>query len=116
MPELGLVVIRVSDLEASRRWYERIGFEFYEEQHGDGPVHYAAVQSGFVFELYPQLTPNPVSSGIRLGFYVHDVHAIVEANMAPESVVVKPNAAFGRLGAVLMDPDGIKVEINESQA
>lgn len=115
MPELSLLVIRVSDLERSRAWYERLGLEFSEEQHGDGPVHYAAAEANFVFELYPESASNPVSSAVRLGFCVQDVRAIVDAKTPSGSVAVEPDLSSGRIRAVLVDPDGIKVEINEAK-
>lgn len=112
MPELSLLVIRVSDLEKSRAWYERLGFKFSREQHGDGPVHYAAIEAGFVFELYPESAANPVSTGVRLGLEVQDVHVIIDTQALSESLLTGPNTRSGRAGAVLVDPDGIKVEIN----
>lgn len=115
MPELRLLVIRVTDLERSRSWYERLGFEFSQEQHGDGPVHYAAAEAGFVFELYPESPSNPVSSGVRLGFCVPDVRAIVDTQRLSESVVLEPERRSERFGTVLVDPDGIKVEIHEAK-
>jgi len=116
MPELSLLVVRVSDLETSRAWYERLGFVFSEERHGDGPVHYAAAEANFVFELYPESASNPVSSAVRLGFCVRDVRAIIETEIPSESVVARPDTKDGRFGAVLVDPDGIKVEIHEARA
>lgn len=113
MPDLSLVVIRVSDLEGSRVWYECLGFTFTREQHGDGPVHYTATDTHCVFELYPESKTNPVTPYIRLGFDVPDVRAIVDNQVPSESVVSEPAMRFGRFGAVLVDPDGIKVEINE---
>ncbi|MFM9269073.1 VOC family protein [Halomonas elongata] len=116
MPDLNLIVIRVSDLERSRLWYERLGLEFSEEQHGGGPVHYAAVKTNFVFELYPESTSNPVSSSVRLGFCVKNVRETVDIQVLSDSVVVEPAMRSGRFSAVLVDPDGIKVEISEVQA
>lgn len=116
MPAMNLLVIRVSDPERSRAWYERLGFGFREERHGDGPVHYAAVEAGFVFELYPASASNPVSSTIRLGFRVPDVRSVLERGMAPGSVVAGPDTRSGDLVAVLVDPDGIKVEISGPRA
>lgn len=113
MPDIGLLVVRVSDLERSRRWYEVLGLTFREEKHGEGPLHYAATEDDFVIELYPASQTNPVPTGIRLGFRVPDVRATVAAMRSPESVIVEPVEKFGRLCAVLIDPDGIKVEVVE---
>ncbi|WP_136067828.1 VOC family protein [Modicisalibacter radicis] len=107
--------MRVSDLESSRAWYEHLGLEFSEERHDDGPVHYAAAEANFVFEPYPESASNPVSSAVRLGFCVQDVCAIVDAKTPLGSVAVEPDLSSGRLHAVLVDPEGIKVEINEAK-
>lgn len=45
-PVASLLVLYVSDLAESRRFYELLGFTFVREQHGDGPVHYSAELPG----------------------------------------------------------------------
>ena len=54
-PRLCLIVIRVADLARSRQFYQAIGLDFHEEQHGGGPLHLACELAGIVFEIYPQL-------------------------------------------------------------
>jgi catechol-2,3-dioxygenase len=39
---LGLIVLRTARLEHCLAFYRIIGLEFVEEQHGKGPIHYAA--------------------------------------------------------------------------
>lgn len=85
---LNLLVLRCKDLQASKRFYEDLGIQFEKEQHGNGPIHYAAVFSGFVFELYPAETQ--ATDYTRLGF---------SSTQFAESIV-------------LTDPDGRKVEIS----
>ncbi len=46
-------VIRTGDMEGTRRFYEALGLAFVEEQHGDGPRHYACERNGCVLEIYP---------------------------------------------------------------
>lgn len=114
MPSLNLLVIRVSDIERSRPWYEDLGFSFAREQHGSGPVHYAAEQQGFVLELYPASAKNPVSAGVRLGFMVSAFDAVVSAKASAGQVIADPAVHDGVRRAVLVDPDGIKVEVVEA--
>lgn len=115
MTTLNLLVIRVSDLERSRQWYEELGFSFVQEQHGSGPIHYAAEQDGFVFELYPASARNPVSASTRLGFTVANARSVSAAKDAAGQVVTQPAVDGHVTRALLVDPDGIKVEIVEMQ-
>jgi catechol 2,3-dioxygenase-like lactoylglutathione lyase family enzyme len=113
MCSIKLMVIRISDLERSRAWYESLGLDLQSEQHGNGPLHYACVLGGTVFELYPASEKNPVSLGVRLGFSVRRIRERLATSPLAESVVQQPAIIEGRLRAVLVDPDGIKVEVAE---
>ncbi|MEX1080970.1 MAG: hypothetical protein WEC99_03030 [Halofilum sp. (in: g-proteobacteria)] len=113
MCSIELMVIRVSDLERSRAWYEALGLEFQPEQHGKGPLHYACVLGGTVFELYPASEKNPVSLGVRLGFSMQRIRERLVTPRLAECVVQQPAIIEGRLRAVLVDPDGIKIEVAE---
>lgn len=110
-----LLVIRVSDLERSREWYEELGFSFVQEQHGTGPIHYSAERDGFVFELYPASARNPVSASVRLGFTVANARSVAAAKDAAGEVATQPAVDGDVTRALLVDPDGIKVEIVETQ-
>jgi hypothetical protein len=52
-PRINLIVI--SSLEPRRMvvFYESLDIRFREEQHGRGPVHWAADLDGLVLEVYP---------------------------------------------------------------
>ena len=50
---LSLIVLRCSDVNASRRFYEALGLSFTTEKHGAGPEHYACRLGDLVLELYP---------------------------------------------------------------
>lgn len=54
-----LLVFRTGQMEAMVAFYRTIGLEFRLEQHGSGPLHYAADVGGMVLELYPR----PAESG-----------------------------------------------------
>lgn len=109
MAELNLVVLRATDVKASVRFYERLGVEFEQERHGAGPVHFAAVIGGVVFEVYPAGDGEP-SGGIRVGFRVPDVDTVVESFGADVVVTGPADSPWGRR-AVLRDPDGVRVEL-----
>jgi predicted enzyme related to lactoylglutathione lyase len=110
---LNVIVIRVADLDASRRFYEAFGLQFSPERHGNGPEHLAARVAGAVFELYP-CGAEPASSGIRLGFQVASVRAAVSAvEQVGGNVASLPKEGPWGLRAVVIDPDGNRVEITQ---
>lgn len=108
---LNLIVIRVQDLEISKRFYEKLGINFSYEQHGKGEKHLSAMLSGIVFEIYPS-SNNIDTSAVRLGFHVSSVDKIVEELQAIETVILSPpkDSPWGRR-AVILDPDGHKIEL-----
>lgn len=108
---LNLVVIRVFDLETSKRFYEKLGINFVYEQHGKGEKHLSAVLEGMVFEIYPS-SNNIDTSQVRLGFRVSSVDRTIEELQAIETVIVSPpiDSQWGRR-AVILDPDGYKIEL-----
>jgi catechol 2,3-dioxygenase-like lactoylglutathione lyase family enzyme len=94
---MALLVLYTDHVEESRRFYTRLGLTFRTEQHGKGPVHYAAVlPDGTVIELYPATERRPATS-TRLGFNVTG-HAVT------------PPMKAGR--HLLNDPDGRTVEVH----
>ncbi|APR81072.1 Hypothetical protein A7982_06419 [Minicystis rosea] len=100
MPRLTYLVLRCADLEASRRFYEVLGFTVTPEQHGTGPQHHACRAGDVVLELYALGAEK--STGARLGLVVEDVeHAIFAVREAGGAIV-----RAGVDEAVLRDPDG----------
>ena len=108
-----LIVLRCAHLDAARSFYEALGAHFVEEKHGEGPRHYAATFGGMTLELYP----GEADVGTRVGFAVADVDAAVSTLQAlGASVRVAPrDSPWGRR-AVVLDPDGRRVELHPSQA
>ena len=111
-PRLNLIVIR--SLEATRAiaFYQLLGISFKEEQHGRGPVHWAADLEGLVLEVYPAENADEVKSSIRLGFEVEDVAATVETlRSAGIEIVSEVKESEWGLRAVVRDPDSRSVEL-----
>jgi catechol 2,3-dioxygenase-like lactoylglutathione lyase family enzyme len=48
---LDLLVLRTSDVEAARRFYEALGLRFQEERHGLGPRHFSSRLGATVLEV-----------------------------------------------------------------
>ena len=111
---LNLIVIRATDLARSHRFYEALGLQFTREKHGSGPEHLAGELGSVVFEIYPRGS-GPATVGVRLGFQVASVEAAVSAVHQLGAEVATPPAA-GPWGwrAVVVDPDGMRVEVSQA--
>jgi len=73
---LDLLVLRCSDIDATRAFYELIGITLDREQHDAGPEHYAAKLDEFTIELYPASPARPPEAGLRIGLRVNDVDRV----------------------------------------
>ncbi|RBP48213.1 catechol 2,3-dioxygenase-like lactoylglutathione lyase family enzyme [Roseimicrobium gellanilyticum] len=113
---LNLVVLRSSDLARAADFYTRLlGLEFVKHRHGNGPEHFSAEVGGSVFELYPLVPEGPSTLGTRVGFRVPSLEAAIAAVSGPypDAVLSPPkDSAWGRR-AVIVDPDGHRVELVE---
>ncbi|MDN3555495.1 VOC family protein [Halomonas maura] len=105
--QITLLVLRCKELEASKRFYELLGFRFVKEQHGDGPIHYASQDAGMVFELYPLREGESVDNA-RLGFRVPNLEQIV-----PHLETLKRHTIAEGVVHIVQDPDGRKIELME---
>jgi lactoylglutathione lyase len=115
---LSLLVLRTTRVVACLEFYRSLGLALVEEKHGRGPVHYSSSSNGIVIEIYPE-TPNGMMEfgaerTIRLGFTVESLAATLESLETVGSRVLRA-PAISRWGhvAVVLDPDGREVEINE---
>jgi predicted enzyme related to lactoylglutathione lyase len=115
---LGLLVLRSSDMDAALTFYRAIGLAFVEEQHGSGPVHYSCILGATVIEIYPGSAQEPLDLGgsgaTMLGFNVASLDAVLDAlKQIGAPILTTPKvSAWGRR-AVVHDPDGRAVELNE---
>jgi len=100
-------------LNSLRTFYAALGIEFTEEQHGDGPVHYAGRLGDVVFEIYPLSEDGPVADATtRLGFSVENMTKVVAAlQTLGVAVVSPPQSTEWGCRAVVRDPDGRAVEL-----
>ena len=115
--QLNLTVIRCNDIDTSAAFYQMLGLTFEKHRHGKGPEHYAAEMSACVFELYPANKSYPATTGTRIGFSVDDVDTTIETlREANAQILTEPaDSPWGRR-AVIVDPDGHKVELTTHPA
>ena len=112
--QLNLVVLRVADIEISARFYEALGISFTPEQHGKGPRHLSGHAGRVLLEIYPAVD-GLTTRALRLGFSIPSMDKAL-ANITPAggSVLSEPKASEWGVRAVVVDPDGHKIELIES--
>ena len=109
---LTLLVIRSSDIEVLKNFYENFGMEFRREQHGNGPVHYSTILDGMVLEIYPITAPGQMADKNRLGFKVEHLDAVVaELKKQHIPILSLPKQTPFGLRATIKDPEGRTVEL-----
>ena len=119
MTEMASLVLFAGDTAATAAFYRALGLELADEDHGEGPVHFAVELGPVHFAIYPAQAPGRAAErrsggSVFPGFYVGSLDRAV--------------AALGRAGAVMLtgheqmpwgcrvvaeDPDGRTVEINQ---
>lgn len=114
--QLNLVVIRSVDIEKSAIFYQLLGLSFVKHQHGNGLEHFASEIGSITFEIYPYTAGTIPTTSTRLGFQVSSIDAIVcELQKIGDSIASSAkDTAWGRR-AIVVDPDGHKVELTERQ-
>ncbi|TXK80685.1 VOC family protein [Paenibacillus sp. N3.4] len=117
---INFIMFRTSKIEAVKKFYQGIGLELNEEQHGNGPIHYSYVQDQFVIEIYPGTeanTPNWKDSGaLMIGFYVENINKVIlKIDVLKGKVISSPTETDRGIRAVLEDPDGRRIELIESK-
>jgi lactoylglutathione lyase len=120
MTEFSSLVLFSANLERARAFYRAVGLNLDDEDHGGGPVHYAADVGGIHFAIFaaqPSSGPAPrlrEAASSFPGFYVtslDDTLAALAALGAP--VLTTHQARDWGCRVVVEDPDGRAVEINQ---
>ena len=108
---------RVKEVEA---FYRELGFPLRESQHDDGPVHWTCELGGVHFAIYPQedggdTPPEYRAAGASLlGFEVESLDETYRAaKRVGAGVLIRPEEVPWGRRAVILDPDGRTVELNE---
>ena len=111
---LTLLVLKTRQVDRLLAFYQALGIEFAEEQHGQGPCHHAGHLGAVVIEIYPLTDEVTVDSSTRLGFSVSDLAEVVRGLEGIGTIIVKqPMQTASGLQAVVKDPDGRSVELTQ---
>lgn len=116
MAQLNLLVIRATDPSNLARFYSILGLDFVEEKHGSGPPHLSCNLGSSVFEIYPLGSKSQPTTGTRLGFEVQSLkETLNNLTVSGSSKVLQPphETEWG-LTALVLDPEGHKVELREA--
>lgn len=106
------MVIRSANLERAATFYKALGLDLSCHSHGSGPEHYAFEGNGHTFEIYPLLADAVPTHSTRIGFAVHSVdETLAKAVAAGAKVLLSPQDSEWGRRAVIVDPDGHKVEL-----
>lgn len=103
MITINLIVLRVGNLKKSVEFYQSLGFNFIEEKHGNGPIHYAADINGLVLELYSASLAYPVENSTRLGFNISNMDNVIN-RLEIEKLIDDETV-------IISDPDGRKIHL-----
>lgn len=115
---LAMLVLRTRSMEAARAFYQAIGLTMAEEKHGSGPVHYSSQVGETLIEIYPgadhEVLESQSGGATMLGFHVHSLDSVLTAVEQTGAKLLKPpkTTPWGRR-AIVQDPDGRAVELNE---
>ena len=117
MPRLNFVMIRASDISVSVSFYENLGLQFTEHQHGTGPTHFCADVGAWDFEIYPAVDDMATQNVVRVGFAISNLDETIERLQAMgHRVLVQPTQTQWGYRAVVIDPDDNRVELVQGQA
>lgn len=117
------IFLLCQDLKASVDFYQQLGFVLRRSsartavfELGSGPQLHLHAQLSAAEEQEFQVAWQPGSSGIVLSFRVDDLDGLL-ALAQPEAVLVTPRVApWGTRLAMLIDPDGYRLEFQAGAA
>lgn len=119
MTTLASLVLFASDVDAAARFYRALGVPLVDEDHGEGPVHFAAELGDVHFALYPAAglgrAPDRRSAGSSFaGVYVGSLNEALQAVTALRAPVLTGHEVMPwGCRFVAEDPDARPVEVNQ---
>jgi lactoylglutathione lyase len=115
--EIRLLVLRTGDPSRLAAFYSSLGYAFEYHKHGNSPYHYSATIRSTVLEIYP-LAKGQVEAdkNLRLGFGINNFDEVIHQlkTLQISFAMEATQTDFGFM-AVIVDPDGRKVELYKIQ-
>lgn len=119
MTEMASLVLYAASLPATTAFYRALGLKLEDEDHGEGPVHFATELGPVHFAIYPAEGPGRAGErrsggSVFPGFYVESLDGAAEAlAQAGARVLTGHQQMPWGCRVVAEDPDGRAVEINQ---
>lgn len=113
------LVLFAADVDAAARFYRAVGVPLEHEDHGEGPVHFAAELGPVHFALYPATGPGRAperrSAGASFaGVYVESLDDTLRDLTALGAPLLSSHEVMPwGCRFVVEDPDGRAVEVND---
>jgi lactoylglutathione lyase len=117
--EIASLVLFAADVSKTERFYRAIGLELEREDHGEGPVHFAAELGGVHFAIYPtemggRAPALRAAGGSFPGFYVAALDEVTESLRSMGARVLREHEQMPwGCRVVVEDPDGRAIEVND---
>lgn len=117
---LPAIVLYSRNMERTVKFYNRLGFQFKVEKHGEGPRHYACECGGIILELYPRSgqvgeTSRMRAMDCRIVVPVESLQVTLKTVSRLSKVVLSPREDGAYYTALIEDPDGRHVLLREKQ-
>jgi lactoylglutathione lyase len=119
MTEMASVVLFAADPTATAAFYRALELVLEDEQHGEGPIHFAAELGSVHFAIYPAQAPGRAperrtGGNVFPGFYVESLERAVSAlKEGGAPILTEHERMEWGCRVVAQDPDGRAVEINQ---
>ncbi len=116
--EVDSIVLHTEKVDEMVRFYRALGVPLEEERHDEGPMHFACELEGVHFAVIPgpagEAPERRQGGATQVGFKVSSLEeTVARARAAGAAVLQEPeDVPWGRR-AVLADPDGRPVELNQ---
>ena len=119
MTEMASLVLYAADPGMTAAFYRAIDLELADEDHGEGPVHFATELGPVHFAIYPAEAPGRArerrsGGGFFPGFYVESLDHAVQALARVGAPMLSGHEQMPwGCRVVAEDPDGRAVEVNQ---
>jgi uncharacterized glyoxalase superfamily protein PhnB len=116
---LDSLILYSSNLSKTVEFYTKLGLPLEHEDHGSGPVHYACELQGAHIAIFESKPGDALKRGFggatQFGLQVDSVDETFQiAIKAGAKVIIEPQSAPWGKRAIIEDPDGRPLELNQA--